>query len=68
MNSRYQWSVKPLSGNDGTSELLNEKISRIDDRRVQEDDDEREEHPQQPARRCVESATSISPAPPAAAG
>ena len=23
----YQWSVKPLSGNVGTSELLNEKIS-----------------------------------------
>ena len=28
-NSRYQWNVKPLSGNDGTSELLNEKIRRI---------------------------------------
>ena len=25
----YQWSVNPLSGNDGSSELLNEKISRI---------------------------------------
>jgi len=24
----YQWSVNPLSGNDGSSELLNEKISR----------------------------------------
>ena len=28
-NSRYQWSVNPLSGNDGISELLNEKITRI---------------------------------------
>jgi hypothetical protein len=28
-NSWYQWSVKPLSGNDGSSESLNEKISRI---------------------------------------
>ena len=28
-NWRYQWSVNPLSGNDGSSELLNEKISRI---------------------------------------
>src|SRR6266576_899240 len=25
----YQWSVNPLSGKDGSSELLNEKISRI---------------------------------------
>ena len=28
-NSWYQWNVKPLSGNEGTAELLNEKISRI---------------------------------------
>src|SRR4029077_6890760 len=28
MNSRYQWNVKPLSGNDGISELLNEKTMR----------------------------------------
>jgi hypothetical protein len=28
-NSWYQWSVKPLSGNVGTSELLKEKIRRI---------------------------------------
>ena len=28
-NWRYQWSVNPLSGNDGSAELLNEKISRI---------------------------------------
>ena len=28
-NSRYQWKVNPLSGNAGTSALLNEKISRI---------------------------------------
>src|SRR6266536_3747581 len=28
-NSRYQWSVNPLRGNDGTCELLKEKTSRI---------------------------------------
>ena len=28
-NSWYQWNVNPLSGNVGTVELLNEKISRI---------------------------------------
>ena len=28
-NWRYQWSVNPLSGNAGSSELLNEKINRI---------------------------------------
>src|SRR6476646_3929140 len=29
MNSWYQWSVKPLSGNEGTTALLNEKTRRI---------------------------------------
>src|SRR5437667_311687 len=28
-NARYQWNVNPLSGNDGISELLNEKMRRI---------------------------------------
>jgi hypothetical protein len=28
-NWRYQWNVKPESGNVGTAESLNEKISRI---------------------------------------
>ena len=29
MNSRYQWNVNPLRGNDGISALLNEKMTRI---------------------------------------
>ena len=29
MNWRYQCKVKPLSGNDGKSESLNEKMTRI---------------------------------------
>jgi len=28
-NARYQWSVKPESGNVGTADLLKEKISRM---------------------------------------
>ncbi len=66
-NSRYQWSVNPLSGNDGTSELLNEKIRRITIGAYRKTTTKAKNTLSARAP-FFESATSISPPPPGEAG
>src|ERR687887_1528915 len=66
-NSWYQWKVKPLSGNDGTAESLNEKISRITIGAYRKTTTAAKKARSSRAP-FFESATSISPPPPAGAG
>src|SRR5262249_30170216 len=66
-NSWYQWRVKPLSGNDGTSESLNEKIRRITIGAYR-NTTTRAKNALSNRAPFFESATSISPPPPVEAG
>src|SRR6185437_16172986 len=65
--SRYQLSVKPESGNVGTADLLNEKISRITIGAYRKTTT-RAKNTRRSRAPFFESATSISRQPPVVAG